>query len=391
MTLVRTTLFEDSLPKHRKILVAVAIIAFASVLHLIALRLIQLDQPGLFFLPAVAAISARGGVRWGLPAAAIALGCAIVTDTAVGLGVRDRWTHIVGLGLFAAASPTLALVVGSLRDHSNSENAVRIEDQQLDIADREREMQIKAENQTTRDQLKRSNEELDQFAYVTSHDLKAPLRGIYNLATWIEEDLGDRCTRQTHEQIRRLHGRVERMESLINGLLEYSHVGKITGKLERVDVGLLLEQVIDWVGPPNGVEIEIGPGMPIFVADRLRLHQVFTNLIGNAVKHLGRPTGQVQIHVRDEGGFYRFSVTDNGQGIDARYHDRIFGIFQTLLPRDRLEGTGIGLSLVKKVVESKGGLVTVESQAGHGSTFSFTWPQDPSSSLTGIQSGGHHA
>lgn len=225
------------------------------------------------------------------------------------------------------------------------------------------------------DSLKQSNQELDQFAYVTSHDLKSPLRGISNLSHWIEEDLGDRFTPQAREQMRLLRGRVHRMEALINGLLEYSHVGRTQGKTQHVDTAALLGEVIDWIAAPPDIRIQVQSGMPVFTADRLRLQQVFTNLLENAVKHRGSPAGRIAVCCDESGGFYRFSVSDDGPGIDPRYHERIFGIFQTLLPRDQVEGTGIGLSLVKKIVQSKGGTVWLQSQSGRGATFSFTWPK----------------
>ncbi len=230
----------------------------------------------------------------------------------------------------------------------------------------------------TATKLRERNEELDQFAYVTSHDLKAPLRGIGNLSTWIEEDLGpDRVPPESHDQFELLRGRVRRMERLIDGLLEYSRVGRTAVSVEWVDVGQLVAEVIDWVGPAPAVRVTVAPGMPAFNADRLRLGQVLANLIGNAVKHGGSGV-RVCCDPATGGEGFEFAVTDDGPGIDARYHDRIFGVFQTLQPRDKVEGTGIGLALVRKVVAGKGGTVSVESAVGRGATFRFTWPRvDP--------------
>jgi signal transduction histidine kinase len=230
------------------------------------------------------------------------------------------------------------------------------------------------------EELKRSNDELDQFAYVTSHDLKAPLRGIANLSRWIEEDMGERFTPEAHQQMNLLRGRVHRMEALIDGLLAYSRIGRAATKTEPVDVRRLLREVVDLIAPPSGFVVEVGQNMPMLRGSRLALQQVFMNLIGNAIKHHGGPSGHIAVTVVDAGqGFYEFRVSDDGQGIDPKYHERIFAIFQTLEARDKVEGTGIGLALVKKTVERAGGRVRVESAGpGRGATFAFTWPKVPS-------------
>ena len=227
-------------------------------------------------------------------------------------------------------------------------------------------------------QLRRSNEELDQFAYITSHDLRAPLRGIANLSTWIEEDLGPAMTGEARKQMELLRGRVHRMEALINGLLEYSRVGRAKGKQEDVDVNRLLAEVIDLLAPSDGARVEVAAPMPTIPADRLRLQQVFMNLIGNALKH-GKASGvvpHVRVSAADAGRFVEFAVADNGPGIAPEFHERIFVIFQTLAPRDKVEGTGVGLSLVKKIVEANGGSIRVDSREGTGATFTFTWPKE---------------
>jgi signal transduction histidine kinase len=230
------------------------------------------------------------------------------------------------------------------------------------------------------EQLSRSNRELDQFAYITSHDLRAPLRGISNLTSWIEEDLGPQVvTEEARKMLALLRGRVTRMEGLIDGILEYSRIGRTKQKVEQVDVRKLLADTIDLLAPPAGVTIEIGPDMPTLVTERLPLQQVFMNLIGNAIKHASRADVTIKITTADAGLYQiEFAVVDNGQGIDPQYHEKIFVIFQTLAARDKVEGSGVGLSLVKKIVESNGGIIVVESAPGQGqagATFRFTWPK----------------
>jgi PAS domain S-box-containing protein len=222
--------------------------------------------------------------------------------------------------------------------------------------------------------LERSNAELDQFAYVASHDLKAPLRGIANLSQWIEEDLAEAMTPETREQMNLLRGRVHRLEGLIDGILQYSRAGRVRTKPEPVDVGRLLKEVLELLSPPPGARVELAPELPTLHTERVPLQQVFLNLLGNALKHSQREDPHVSVSVRATGDGYEFSVRDNGPGIAPEYHERIWGIFQTLERRDKVEGTGIGLSVVKKIVESRGGRAWVESTPGAGATFRFFWP-----------------
>ena len=219
--------------------------------------------------------------------------------------------------------------------------------------------------------------ELDQFAYVASHDLKAPLRGIANLAQWIQDDTGEQLGAESTEHMRLLQGRVHRMEALIDGILTYSRAGRMLNSPERVDTGALVREVIELLAPPDEVTIEVPSQMPAVNAERVPLQQVFLNLVGNAVKHsrVERSDVIVRIDWRDLGDAFEFSVSDNGPGIDPEYHERIWGIFQTLAPRDKVEGTGIGLSVVRKIVETRGGSTSVESSRKHGSTFRFSWPK----------------
>ncbi len=221
--------------------------------------------------------------------------------------------------------------------------------------------------------LETSNRELDQFAYVASHDLKAPLRGIANLSQWLEEDFGGQISEEASEHLELLRGRVHRMEGLIDGILQYSRAGRLREPPEQVVVGDLVSDVIDLLAPPEDAVIRVGD-LPVLHAERLPLQQVFMNLIGNALKYAGAAP-EVTISVSDAGDFHEFVVADNGPGIAPEFHDRIFGIFQTLEARDKVEGTGIGLSLVRKIVDSRRGRVWVESGEGAGAAFHFLWPK----------------
>jgi PAS domain S-box-containing protein len=229
---------------------------------------------------------------------------------------------------------------------------------------------------TTAVRLAERNRELEQFNYVVSHDLKSPLRGISSLSEWIEEDLQDQLTDESRRNMHLLRARVYRLEALINGLLKYSRLGQTKLSFGLVSVAELLTEVIDDLGPPSGFTVTVEPPMPTLNTDRMLLRQVFTSLIDNAIAHHDRPQGQVKITVLDRENFYEFAVSDDGPGIDARFYEKIFMIFQTLEPRDKRESTGIGLALVKRIIERQGGQSWVVSQVREGSTFYFTWPKN---------------
>lgn len=224
--------------------------------------------------------------------------------------------------------------------------------------------------------LRRSNQDLDQFAYVTSHDLKAPLRAIANLSEWIEEDLADQLGEDSREHLHLMRKRVHRMGALIDGILQYSRAGRIE-QIEAVNVTTLLSDLIELLAPAPNITITVEPGMPTFETEKIPLEQVFMNLLNNAIKYVQTPDAQIQISVRNREEYYEFAVTDNGLGIAPEFHNKIWGIFQRLEARDKVEGTGVGLSIVKKIVESRGGRVWVESELGAGASFCFTWSKQP--------------
>lgn len=224
-------------------------------------------------------------------------------------------------------------------------------------------------------ELQRSNDDLDQFAYVASHDLKAPLRHIDQLATWIVEDAGALLPADSQRQLAQLRQRVKRMERLLDDLLTYARIGRSDGEAEAVAVGTLLDDIIYLLAPPAGFTIEKS-AMPTLYTVRTPLALVFRNLIGNAIKHHHQPAqGVVQITSSDQGDFVKFCIQDNGPGIEPQYHERIFGMFQTLQSRDQIEGSGMGLAIVKKAVERQGGAIAIASTDGGGASFTFTWPK----------------
>jgi len=222
-------------------------------------------------------------------------------------------------------------------------------------------------------ELKRKNQELDQFAHIVSHDMKAPLRGIDNVVTWIEEDHKEELTPKIAEYMQLIKGRVVRGENLIQGLLAYARTGKEDHKKEEVDVHQLVNEVLENYKLVYGTIINVATDLPVIYSERLPLFQVFSNLIGNAIKYNDKPKGEVSIYHKEHADHYQFFIEDNGPGISKNYHEKIFMIFQTLHERDSFESTGVGLAIVKKILDSRNEKISVESEKGIGSTFSFTW------------------
>lgn len=223
-------------------------------------------------------------------------------------------------------------------------------------------------------ELKKKNQELDQFAYVVSHDLKAPLRGIANIIAWVEEDHETDLTPDIKHNLALIKGRTSRLENMINGLLEYARVGKTKKGAEQVDLAKMFADISELIVPSNVSLVKEGD-LRVVYAERLHLEQVFINLISNAIKHNAANEPRVTVRAEDKGTHYEFAVSDNGPGIEKEYFEKIFVIFQTLQERDAFESTGVGLAIVKKIVEDHKGTIYVKSEVGKGSTFVFTWPK----------------
>jgi PAS domain S-box-containing protein len=264
---------------------------------------------------------------------------------------------------FSASSAPVREADGSIRERFGVQTDVT----EKKLVEVERERLIAA--------LKRSNEDLDQFAYVTSHDLKAPLRGIANLSQWVEEDLAEKISDEGREHMRLLRGRVHRLEALINGILTYSRAGRTQDRPEVVNLGKLTREVVELLAPAKEVTVVIPEDLPTIQTERVPLQQVLLNLIGNAIKYAAKSDPRVIVTCSDSGDGYSFMIRDNGSGIAPEFHNRIWIIFQTLEPRDKVEATGIGLSIVKKIVESRGGRVWIDSALGAGAAFHFFWPK----------------
>lgn len=222
--------------------------------------------------------------------------------------------------------------------------------------------------------LERTNRELDQFAYVASHDLKAPLRAISNLTSWIDEDIGPDVNPEVREHLGLLRGRVMRMEALIEGLRRYATAADDDNAAEVIDIARLVHDVFEdqCHGQPFALQLELGVDQ--ISTNRTRLWQVLSNLIGNAIKHHHQNRGTIAITVGETVNGIQLTVCDDGPGIDPAYHDKVFVIFQTLKPKDHAESLGLGLALVKKLVAAQGGEISISSDGQQGTCFDVTWP-----------------
>ena len=269
---------------------------------------------------------------------------------------KDRSTFPMDLAVGETRQGAHRMFTGTVRDISERKQAEEQRDRLL------REVES-------------ANEELKHFGYVVSHDLKAPLRAIGSLAAWLSTDYADKFDAEGKEHMRLLINRVHRMDGLIDGILQYSRVGRVKETIVAVELNRLVREVIDLLAPPENIAVSVENSLPAVMAEPTRIQQVFQNLLSNAIKYMDKPAGEIRIACAAEGAQWKFSITDNGPGIDKQHFEKIFQLFQTLAPRDRVESTGVGLALVKKIVEMYDGRVWLESTLGRGSTFFFTLPR----------------
>ncbi|MGJ5672828.1 MAG: sensor histidine kinase [Nostochopsis sp.] len=221
-------------------------------------------------------------------------------------------------------------------------------------------------------ELESTNKELNDFAYIVSHDLKAPLRGINSLSEWLLSDYADKLDDEGKELINLLIARVKKLYRLIDAILQYSRIGRVKEEIISVNLNDVVTEVIELLEPIENIQIDITNELPIVYCEKTRIEQVFQNLLNNAIKFMDKPQGKITIACTEKNEYWQISVTDNGPGIEKEHFERIFKIFQKLSDNKNSDSTGIGLAVVKKIVEMYGGEVWVESEFGVGTTFFFT-------------------
>lgn len=232
---------------------------------------------------------------------------------------------------------------------------------------------VQKKNQELLKKLKQNNDELKDFAHIVSHDLKSPLRSIDALLHWLKEDFSDyyKNNAYANKVFSNIDIKLEHMENLIDGILKYSSIGITDNtRKHKVDLNLILKNITNIVQIPSHINIHIKKQLPIINACEIRIHQLFLNLISNAIKYNDKPVGLIEIDFKDNGTHWQFGVTDNGKGIPKKYYDKIFDMFQTL--DENTNSTGIGLSIVRKIVTLYDGEIWVSSKEGEGSSFYFT-------------------
>ena len=230
-------------------------------------------------------------------------------------------------------------------------------------------IEMNKQKQSLLTELAHQNQELSDYAHMVSHDLKSPLRSIDTLASWLKQDYSESVDDNGKKTLDLIRSNVEKMDTLITGILEYSTIGKNQIDVYDVDVDKLIDDIIKTIQVPENISISKA-NLPTVRGDKYRLQQLFQNLIGNAIKYNDKAQGTIEVGVEDLGEYWQFKIKDNGKGIEEPYFNKIFKTFIKL--ENNPESSGIGLSIVKKIVELYGGKIWLESQVDIGTTFYFT-------------------
>ncbi|WP_420417958.1 sensor histidine kinase [Pacificispira sp.] len=224
-------------------------------------------------------------------------------------------------------------------------------------------------------ELQRSNEDLESFAYTASHDLRAPLRGIGNLIGWIREDLGDKVDEDAESKFSLMTDRVQRMERMLEDLLQYSRIGRTDMQEAEFQPEQKIREAFDLLNAEQRFELEIPDPLPTLSGTPIAFQQVVANVIGNAIKHHDGETGRIRVYSTRQDAFVRITIADDGPGIPEQYRERVFALFQTLKPRDSVEGSGMGLAIVRRVLDVAGGKVSITgNDHGRGASVHIDWP-----------------
>ena len=219
--------------------------------------------------------------------------------------------------------------------------------------------------------------DIEDFAYVASHDLKAPLRAIDNLSQWVLEDLGHAASPETAENLGLIRKRVARMNRLLDDLLSYARAGNHPEAAVDIDLSALLRSLQSRLPSRPGIRVELPDGLPSFSGAAGALGQAMSALLSNAIVHHDRPEGLVRVSAAFKGGTVEIAVDDDGPGIEARHQERVFKLGQALKPKDECEGSGVGLALARKIARAHGATLSLSSGPGRGSRFSLAWPLRP--------------
>ncbi|MCA9525303.1 MAG: GAF domain-containing protein [Myxococcales bacterium] len=313
------------------------------------------QQPLDHFLPPDAAARLRDAAR-----RASGTGKLEVTELVLPWGDGDR-VFEARVAPVDADDGSGQVTVVVLRDLTDREEARRLALQQRDL-------------QHANDRLRAANEELETFAYAASHDLKTPLRALSSISTWIDEELRGAGEPQLQTYLGMMRDRVDLLVRLVDGLLAYSRIGREEAAIERIETRTLVAEIVGLLAPPAGFCVEADAGLPVLQTARPPLERVLANAIANAVHHHDHGTGLIRVTATTRGHLVEFRVADDGPGVPEEFRQQAFGVFKRLRRNDRGPGTGLGLALIRKTVESLGGTTWLEPNRPRGTVLVFTWP-----------------